>query len=165
MSPKPKIDQADAQIRLIDAHLARAVLRAPFEALVVSGDLTQSIGAAVRRGDVLFTLAPLDDYRVILNVDESQIGEIHAGFVGSLLVLSLPDEPFSFQVVRITPIAVAKDGLNTFRVEARLTETSPRLRPGMEGVGKISVDERRVVWIWTRSLLDWFHRTLWQWVG
>ena len=44
--------------------------------LVVSGDLSQSVGAAVQRVQLLFEIAPLNAYRVMLNVDESQIGEI-----------------------------------------------------------------------------------------
>jgi hypothetical protein len=38
-------------------------------------------------------------------------------------------------------------------VEARLLEGFERLRPGMEGVGKITVGSRRLAWIWSRGLL------------
>jgi hypothetical protein len=55
----------------------------------------------------------------------------------------------------------AKDGANRFRVEARLDAKPERLRPGMEGVGKIEVDERRLVWIWTHSLVDRLRLWLW----
>jgi hypothetical protein len=41
--------------------------------VVVKGDLSQSLGAAVERGNVLFELAPLDSYRVIMKVDERDI--------------------------------------------------------------------------------------------
>jgi multidrug resistance efflux pump len=162
---RSQIDQAEAQIRLIDAQLARAKVFAPFAGLVVSGDLTQAIGAAVRRGDVLFKLAPLAGYRVVLNVDESQIADVAVGQEGTLLVVSLPDEPFRFIVDKITPVAVSKEGRNTFEVEARLVGVPPRLRPGMEGVGKIDVAERRLIWIWTRTLVDWLRLFTWRWVG
>ena len=53
---------------------------------------------------------------------------------------------------------------NYFRVEAQLQSEAGRLRPGMEGVGKISVEERKLIWIWTRSLVDWVHLMAWSWL-
>jgi len=34
----------------------------------------------------------------------------------------------------------------------------------MEGVGKIFVDERKMIWIWTHSLTDWLHLLFWSWM-
>jgi hypothetical protein len=33
----------------------------------------------------------------------------------------------------------------------------------MKGLAKISVDRRRVVWIWTRSLIDYLRLFAWNW--
>ena len=35
----------------------------------------------------------------------------------------------------------------------------------MTGVGKIHVEERRLVWIWTRSFTDWLRLKLWSWTA
>jgi hypothetical protein len=48
-------------------------------------------------------------------------------------------------------------------VEARLDQPHARLQPGMEGVGKIAIDERRLVWIWLRTLIDWGRLAFWSW--
>ena len=48
-------------------------------------------------------------------------------------------------------------------VEAALEQGSPALRPGMEGVGKIAVDQRLFVAIWTRPVFEWFRLKLWSW--
>ena len=74
---------------------------------------------------------------------------------------SIPNERFAFVVTRITAVNIAKDGRNTFRVEASLDGKPGRLRPGMEGVGKIHVEERKLIWIWTHSLTDWARLWLW----
>ena len=155
--------EADAQIKLADAQLARARVTAPFDGLVISGDLSQSIGAPVRRGDTLFELAPLNDYRVELSVPEQQIASVQQGQHGTLVVASLPDQSFGFIVERTTPVATPHDGRMVFRVDAKLDDASHRLRPGMEGVGKIDAGRARLAWIWTRSLLDWVRLTAWQW--
>lgn len=158
-----QIDAADAQIALIDEQLARARLVAPFDGLVVSGDLSQSIGGAVTRGEVLFEVAPLEGYRVILKVDESQIASVFSGQVGALRVSSIPGVLFPFTVDKVTPVAAADEGRNFFRVDAVIGGASDRLLPGMEGVGKIIVGERRLIWIWTRTLIDRARLMLWYW--
>lgn len=160
-----QIEQAEAQIRLVDEQLARAKLVAPFDGLVISGDLTQSIGASLQRGQELFQVAPLDSYRVVLDVDESQIGDVAVGQKGSLVVASLPGESFDLSITKITPVSKAHDGHNTFRVEGRLESTAPALRPGMHGIAKIDIEQRRMVWIWTRAFLDWVRLNFWRWSG
>jgi multidrug resistance efflux pump len=158
-----QIAQTRAQISLLDEQIARTKLIAPFDGIVVSGDLSQSIGAAVQRGQELFKIAPLSSYRVILEVDEFDIDFIKLGQKGSLLVSSLPKDPFAYEVERITPLSEAKEGRAFFRVEARLIEADPSLRPGMEGIGKTSVDQRRLIWIWTHSFIDWLRLQIWKW--
>jgi multidrug efflux pump subunit AcrA (membrane-fusion protein) len=159
------IEQAEAQIRLVDEQLGRTRLTAPFAGLVVSGDLTQSIGAAVQRGQTLLEIAPVDDYRVVLQVEESQIGDIRAGGAGTLVATSLPHQAYPVSIARITPVSTAREGRNTFRVEARLERPVPELRPGMRGVAKIEIDTRRVIWTWTRAAQNWARLALWRWFG
>jgi len=87
-----QVQQAEAQMNLLAEQLGRIRIAAPFEGLVVSGDLTQSLGTAVKRGQVLFEVAPLNAYRVILEVDEGEISHVRAGQKGSLMLASLPGE-------------------------------------------------------------------------
>lgn len=160
-----QIAQAEAQIALVDEQIARSELLAPFGGIVVSGDLSQALGAPVERGQVLFEIAPLDAYRVVLQVDEQQVADVRAGQSGELLLTSLPGEQYPFTVKTVTPVNIAKEGRNLFRVEAPLDlRPDGRLRPGMEGVGKVTVDERRLIWIWTREFSTWLKRKVWAWM-
>ena len=160
-----QIEQADAQIRLVDEQLSRARLTAPFNGLIIAGDLTQSIGGSLQRGQEMFQIAPLDSYRVVLEVDETQIADIAVAQKGQLVVSSLPGEAYDVAVSKITPVSKAHDGRNTFKVEAQLAEAPAALRPGMRGVAKIDIDRRRMAWIAARSFLDWLQITAWRWIG
>ncbi len=159
-----QVQQAEAQMNLLAEQLARTQIAAPFEGLVVSGDLSQSLGTSVKRGQVLFEVSPLNAYRVVLEVDEGEIGNVLAGQKGSLLLTSIPGEVFPFAVSHLTPIVVSREGRSYFRVEALLGRTSDRLRPGMEGVAKIEVGSRKLIWIATHKLIDWMRLTLWSWI-
>jgi multidrug resistance efflux pump len=156
-------EQASAELALLEDQLSRTQLVAPFDGVVVSGDLTQSLGAPVKRGDVLFEVAPLDAYRVILKVDERDIEEIAPGQQGLLTLSSMPGDELVLVVQTITPVTTAEEGSNYFRVEASLSEGHERLRPGMEGVAKVEVDQRRLIWIWTHRITDWIRLWFWSW--
>jgi multidrug resistance efflux pump len=159
-----RIEQADAQIELIGEKLERTSLYAPFSGVVISGDLSQRIGDAVRKGEALMEVAPLESYRVILGVDETQIDDIEPEQTGELVMASLPDTAFPIRVTKIIPASHVADGRTVFTVEATLTENPERLRPGMKGVAKVAVDERRTLWIWTRPFLHWLRLFIWRWV-
>ncbi len=156
--------QVQAELNLLDNKLRQIVIRAPFDGVLLSGDLSQKQGAAVKRGEELFVMAPLDAYRLILKVDEHGIADVKEGQRGVLVLSSLSREKYPFTVKKITPLSTAEEGKNYFRVEAMLDNMSPRLRPGMEGVGKIEVDRRLMISIWTRGLIDWFRLRLWSWL-
>jgi len=158
---KAQLAGAEAQLQLLDDQIARAKLRAPFDGIVVSGDLSQSLGSPVKKGEVLFRVAPLDAYRVILEVDEREIADVEAGMGGHLALSAIPGKLLPFTLEKLTPISTSADGRNFFRVEASLETTFASLRPGMEGIGKIDVGERSLTWLWTHEVVDWFRLWLW----
>ncbi len=159
-----QIDQARAQAALLDEQLARTRVVAALDGIVVTGDLSQSLGSPVERGQVLFEIAPLDAYRAALQVDERDVADVAVGQRGALMLAASPSDPIGLTVEKITPVSTAREGHNYFRVEARLDRTPDRLRPGLEGIGKIEVDRRRLVWIWLRPVVDWVRLTLWTWL-
>jgi hypothetical protein len=159
-----RLEQASAELELIEAKLQRTRLAAPFPGLLISGDLSQRLGGAVDKGEVLFEVTPLDAYRVILEVDERWIADVRVGQQGSLVLAAQPDKNYQFTISQITPLATAEEGRNFFRVEARLATVDPGLRPGMEGIGKISVDRRHLIAIWTREMIEWLRFFLWRWL-
>jgi biotin carboxyl carrier protein len=161
-----QLRQASAQLALVREKITRARLTAPFDGIVVAGDLSQQIGAPVKAGDTLFEIAPLLSYRVILQVDEREIRHVRIDQPGQLVMTGIAGEPMPFQVAKLTPVATAQDGRNFFRVEAALAGDSPQLallRPGMEGVGKIDAGRRSLWWVLTHGFTDWLSLWLWAW--
>lgn len=156
--------QAEAQLALVDEKLVRAQLTAPFDGVVVSGDLSQAIGNPVELGRTLFEVAPLEGFRVVLQVDDRDIARLALGQPGELVLSSLPDRAMPFTISSITSVATQHDGRNVFRVEAQMQGTPARLRPGMEGVGKVVVGERSLLWIWTHGFFDWLRLSFWSWM-
>ena len=160
---REQINQTKAEIALTRQQLANIRLIAPFDGVVIEGDLSQLLGSPVERGDTLFKIAPLEGYRIILKVDESDISFISQGQTGTLVLSSLSDHSLPLTVEKITTVAKADDGANIFRVEASLNNAPDLLRPGMEGVGKVNVGRARIIWIWTHEITDWLQLWVWSW--
>ncbi|NNL84764.1 MAG: HlyD family efflux transporter periplasmic adaptor subunit, partial [Myxococcales bacterium] len=161
---RAQIDQADAELELVAEQLRKTRLLAPFDGVVTQGDLSQSLGSPVERGEVLFEVAPLDDYRVVVEVADRDIALVEIGQLGELTLQSLPGEQRGFRVRRITPISSAEEGRNFFRVEATLFEATAELRPGMDGIAKIEVGRRSLFWLMTHSVIEWIQLRWWAWV-
>lgn len=158
---RAQIAQVDAEMSLVDSKIARTQLRVPFDGVVVSGDLSQSLGAPVEIGQVLFEVTPLENYRVVLEVDEHDVAGLEVGKTGQLIIAALPEHRFPVSVIQVIPVAVAENERNYFRVEASLDKPNSLLRPGMQGIAKIDIGERKLLWIWTHRLLDRLY--LWFW--
>ncbi|MGO1069151.1 HlyD family efflux transporter periplasmic adaptor subunit [Lysobacter sp. CA199] len=159
-----QLDEAQAQLTLTEEKLKRATVRAPYDGVIVSGDLSQQIGTPLEAGKQLFEIAPLNSYRIVLQIDEREIGQIRAGQRGRLVMNGLADTPMPISVVRIMPVATAQDGKNYYRVEARLQRGSALLLPGMEGIGKIEVGDRKLGWVLFHSSWNWLRLSFWQWM-
>ena len=161
-----QIDQAQATLTLAEDKLARARVTAPMDGVVVSGDLSQMLGSPTERGKTLFELAPLDQFRLALQVEEQDIGWVHPGQTGTLALASTPGTRLPFTITHRTPVATTDDSRNVFRIEASLdTPTLQRgLRPGMEGIAKVEIGQARLLWVWTHPMLDAIRLFAWKWL-
>ena len=151
----------DAERALIDRQLQRAELRAPFDGVITEGDLSQSLGAAVEQGEILFTVARTADYRLELDVDEHDVALVNPGQTLGLRLSSAPGKGLSAIVEELLPVAQSEAGASTFRVQAKLISPPSFLRPGMEGIAKIDVGSRPAIDVYTRKLRNGLR--LWAW--
>lgn len=147
-----RMAEAESQLALAEQQLERSRITAPFDGLVIEGDLAQAAGAPVKQGERLLTVAAVGAPRVVVEVDESEIAEVRTGQSGVLRVSAWPWDARDIVVERITPLAHAVEGRNVFDVQARLREDGatddPALRPGLQGQARVVVG--RAPW-----LLSW----------
>jgi multidrug efflux pump subunit AcrA (membrane-fusion protein) len=133
--------------------------------IIVSGDLSQQLGSPVQKGQLLFEVAPLHDYRVVLQVEERDIDLLSVGQSGRLMLTALAGQEIPLKITQISPVTEVVEGSNRFRVEASLEAGEEMLRPGMKGIARLDTGEDRIVWVWLRGLVEWSRLTLWKWWG
>lgn len=154
-------DQARARLKLIERRLADAVVVSPVSGRIVSGDVREKAGAAVRQGEVLLTVADTSALIVEARVDDRDIGLVREGGRGTIATAAEPGRRLAFTVERIVPQAQADQQRNVFRVRARLDEPAAWLRPGMQGRARFDVDRRSPLRIGARRIID--AARLWVW--
>ena len=150
-----------AQMRLLEYQIQQATIISPIDGWVVTGDLKRQIGAPTKTGDVLFEVASIESLRAELSVPEDQIADVTTQMGGELAAASYPQQRVEFTVERINPVAEVVEQKNIFKVRAQLKERHDWMRPGMEGVAKITAGKRHYAWIWSRRLVNWVRMKLW----
>ncbi len=162
--------EAQAQLDLVNARLARTHITAPFDAVVIKGDLSQQLGAPLSQGTELMTLAPQHAFRVMVEVDERDIGAVRVGQTGSVALSALPWRTQAIRVTRITPMAAVVDGRNVYEVEAALhapagSDSAADLRAGLQGSAQIATGRAPLLWNASRRLVQALRLLWWEWLG
>ena len=162
---RSKLQQAQVQLDLVTLQLDRAQLKAPFDGVILSGDLSQSVGMPVRLGQELMTVAPADSFRVIAEVDEQDVGRLRAGQQARVLFAAVSGNPVSMVVTRVAPVATPLEGRNVFEVDGRLDGAEEGLRHGLRGVARIAIEESSVGAVWWHHVRQWLRRVGWRILG
>ena len=159
---RAKLEQAGAQIELLDYQLARAEVKAPFAGVVVEGDLKERLAAPVQKGELLMRVARVEGMYLVMDIGEAEVGEVAAGAHGEAAFASLPGRRFPFVIETIQPVARTRQGGNVFEARCRF-EVEPQLwwRPGMSGIGKISAGKRSLLWIVSHKTVDYLRLRFW----
>lgn len=163
MTNQAKMQETQSQIELIEQKIQRTKILAPFDGVIISGDLKQSIGSPLKQGQTLMTIAPKGGYRLMIEVSDRDIERVKPEQNGEVIFVSLPSQAVGFVVKRINPVAVAKDGRNYFEVEAEMDEASEQLtlQPGLDGVAKIEAGSHSFFWKLTHRMMDWLRLKWW----
>lgn len=156
--------EARAQLALIEQQLARTRITAPFDGVVIAGDLSQRLGAPFKRSELLFTVSPMAGWRVVLEVDERQITWVQPGQFARLLLTALPSQPVELRLQRITPVARTVDGRQRYEVLADPVGQPPAgWRPGLQGVARIELPDEPLGWRWGREAWLAWRWASWSW--
>jgi multidrug resistance efflux pump len=155
-------EQSRVRLDLVRHRIRQSAIVAPFDGVVVEGDLKKRIGAPVKQGDVLFKVARTDRMYVECSVDERDIHEIGDDATGEIAFASQPKLKFPMRIQRIEPVAQAADQDNVYVVRCAFgSPVEDWWRPGMSGVSKINVGKRTFFWILTHRTVDFLRMFFW----
>jgi len=162
---KAKLSQVEAREALLAYQYQRVALTTPIDGIVLTGDLSRSKGAPVEQGQLLFEIAPLQSYLIVLMIAERDIGDIKPGMSGEVLLASHPGLKIPFIIEHISNVLVSAETSGVvFRTEGVVSGDFDVLRPGMEGFARVNIEQRPYAWIWFHRLFDWWRVKSWQYL-
>ena len=151
---RARLQQIEAQRQLIEERMRRMQMTAPFDAVVLSGDPTRSVGRAVAQGEPLLTIAPAGDYRIRLGVAQADAALIQPGQAGKLRLAARPDREMLVRVRDIVPVAESRDGRTIFFVEAGFVDKQSDALHGLEGRARLEAGDRSLAAVWFGAFWD-----------
>lgn len=139
-------DRLRMQSELLQYQHDNLEIRSPIAGMVVSGDLKQSEGIPMARGDTLFEIAELGHMVAEIAVPENDIAHVREGMRVEFFINALPDDVMRGTVSRLHPRSELRDHDNIYIAEVRVVDPSNVLRPGMRGRAKIWSDRHTLAW-------------------
>lgn len=153
--------QAQARLDLVEYRLARAEMRAPFDGVVIEGDLRERLGAPLRAGDVLMKVSRLEGLYVEMRVPERDVDLTAGSARAEIAFTTRPEDTFGVRIERIEPAAQVEREGNVFVIRGELEGGAEWLRPGMSGVARVESASRTLAWIASHRLVDFLRLKLW----
>ena len=135
---KVATNQAQANLELIDAQIAKTIIVAPSDGVVLTRNL--EVGETVAPAGVVMVIGQLEEVELVVYIPETEYGKVQLGDQVSLTVDSYPNETFTGTVAHIseqaefTPRNVQTiDGRQATVYAIKLIVPNPdlKLKPGM----------------------------------
>lgn len=133
LSAAAAMQSAQAALSTDNTNLARAAIRAPIDGVVLSRNVDPGNAvAASLQAVTLFTLAEdLRRLRLLVNVDEADVGAVRAGQAASFTVSTYPGREFPATITRVSYGSTITDNVVTYVAELAVDNDGLSLRPGM----------------------------------
>jgi RND family efflux transporter MFP subunit len=146
-------------------RLERTHLRALLDGWVTTPHVEDLTGRHLAAGDTFAEVADSSKARVDVAIDESEISLLRPGATAAIKVEGFPMQIFRGHVAVVSPKSQADGDARFFYARVDVPNPDGRLRPGMQGRGKISVGWRPIGFVLFRSLFMWLYSKVWWWFG
>lgn len=146
-----KFRRAEQQLEFLNWQKQFLTIEAPEEGIILTEQIDTLIGKRFKAGEALCSIAPSKSLLMDIFVQESDVGFVKAGAPAEVFFNFKPGESYPLKVKSIAPAAEAKERMgNVFRVRATFESRPPDIRPGMQGIARISTEEAPLWFVLSR---------------
>lgn len=134
------VDQAQAARDLQKLRLDYAIIKAPFNGVVTRVDA--DLGSTINAGRVIIGVADVTEYRVKLNIDETDIAKITVGQEVLIGLDAYPDVNITAKVTDVASTATTVQGVVNYVVTVTLVPGQAPIKIGMTADANIVIDKK-----------------------
>lgn len=158
------VQRLSLDMELLNTQLKDLSIIAPIEGLVISENIDRRQGSLLKKGEILFELAPLQKMFAELAIPAEDISYIEEGAPIVIQLDALPKEQWQVDLQNIQPRSIVVDSENVFIAKVPLeNNTTLALKPGMQGQANITLDKRSLGWVLLHKAANrisrWFSMT------
>jgi len=160
--------RADARLAVVRAdaasardRLERAVVRAPFDGVVLTMDAEDRAGEVFGLGAPVITIAPTSEIELDLHVPEWAAPWLAIGGAGEFMPSARPGTRSPIELSEVMPSAEVFEGRNVVRAGASISDREAWVLPGMTGTARLEFGERRVWWVGLNRIIDGARLRFW----
>jgi len=146
-------------------RLERTHLHTLLDGWVTTPHVEDLTGRRLAAGDTFAEVADSSQARVDVAIDESEISLLRPGSPAAIKVEGFPTQTFRGNVAVVSPKSQPEGDVRFFYARVDVPNPDGRLRPGMQGRGKVSVGWRPIGYVFFRSPFMWLYSKLWSWFG
>ena len=140
-----QVTQSRASLAAIETDIRKAVIRSPIDGIVLDRqvDPGQTVAASFQT-PTLFTLAEdLTRMKLIIDIDEADIGTVRVGQRAIFRVDAYPDQMFESKVKEVRSTPKTSNGVVTYQTVLSVDNSERLLQPGMTATAEITVTQVR----------------------
>ena len=141
LSAVARVGQAEANLSALETDLKKAYIRSPIDGIVLDRQIDpgQTVAASFQT-PALFTLSEdLTRMKLIVNVDEADIGKVRVGQSATFRVDAYPNRSFESRVTEVRSTPKTSNGVVTYETILSVDNTARLLQPGMTATAEIVV--------------------------
>jgi HlyD family secretion protein len=140
-STAAQVAQSQASLAAIETDIKKAIIRSPISGIVLDRQIDpgQTVAASFQT-PTLFTLAQdLTKMKLIVDVDEADIGNVRVGQDANFRVDAYPNRSFSSKVSEVRSTPKTSNGVVTYQTVLAVDNSERLLQPGMTATAEITV--------------------------
>ncbi len=147
LSAEASVTETRAALATDETNLSKASIRSPINGVVLTRTVDPGNAvAASLQAVTLFTIAEdLSQLRLLVNVDEADVGRVKVGQKASFTVSAWPSRQYPANITRVAYGSTITDNVVTYVTQLDVHNTDLSLRPGMTATSSIIATERRDV--------------------
>jgi multidrug efflux pump subunit AcrA (membrane-fusion protein) len=132
---------------------------------VTTPQIQNSVGRRLQHSDVFAEIIQTSDVLVDVAIPEEDVTLIRDGEAASLKLESYPLQTFRGSVTVVSPRSQVESDQQVFAARVSVSNAEGKIRPGMQGHGKISVGWHPAGYVLFRGFGMWLWAKLWTWFG
>jgi len=142
-SAKASVLQAEANLRIVQTDLSKAIIYSPIKGIVLKRSVEpgQTVAASLQ-APVLFTLAEdLTQMELRVDVDEADVDKVKKDQKATFTVDGYPDRVFKARITQVRYGSKIVSGVVTYETILNVDNSDLSLRPGMTATANIVVNQ------------------------